>query len=275
MMFGISRPTIGLISYVRQLLWTRGRFDSRKLTLTASLAGVYALFRFLPLSIFIGGRGTLTAGGMFIPVLAVLLGPAYGVLAIFIGSLVGFLSPNNPVRFGGIDFLPGTLNFLLVSLVIRGRRTSSALLMIGVILSFVAIPHTVVFVGRDLGSPPIPYFWLHLVALFLLLSPLTRNLGTKLSTESYSNIGYALALAALTGTMIEHLTGGVLFAVFFPSIADVSWRFIYLAYPVERAAIVAGAVLVCSPVLRNLRIIKQSMIFEKARSMLPSRRVEQ
>ncbi len=250
-------------------------FDSRKLTLTASLAAAYGLFRLLPISIFIGGTGTITASGMVIPILAFLLDPAYGVIAILVGTLIGFLSPQtNPVRFAGLDFFPGTLNFLLISLAIRGRRKYASLLMVGIIVAFIAMPHTVIFVGADLGSPPVPYFWLHLVALFVLLSPLSRGLVTRLSSENYSNIGSAIAVAALAGTMAEHLTGGILYALFFPTRAGLLWRLFYLAYPVERAAIVVGAVLVCLPVLRNLRIIKQSMIFEKARSMLPSRKGE-
>jgi len=239
------------------------RFDTRKLALTATLAGIYAVFRLIPLSKFVGLPGTLTASGMAVPILALLLDPALGILAIIIGTVIGFVSPNNLVRFAGLDFLPGAVNLLIVSL---------ALLFLGVILAFIATPHTTVFVGSDLWSPPLPYFWLHLAAFFLLISPLSKNIPVRLSSERYRDVVIAIATVAFAGTMAEHLTGGVLFAVFYPSLAEASWRFIYFPwYPIERAVMVAGAVLVCSPVVRNVRSIRESVVLERILSKISRR----
>jgi len=248
------------------------RFDTRKLALTATLAGIYAVFRLIPLSKFVGLPGTLTASGMAVPILALLLDPALGILAIIIGTVIGFVSPNNLVRFAGLDFLPGAVNLLIVSLAIRGRRGMTSLLFLGIILAFIATPHTTVFVGSDLWSPPLPYFWLHLAAFFLLISPLSKNIPVRLSSERYRDVVIAIATVAFAGTMAEHLTGGVLFAVFYPSLAEASWRFIYFPwYPIERAVMVAGAVLVCSPVVRNVRSIRESVVLERILSKISRR----
>jgi hypothetical protein len=56
-------------------------------------------------------------------------------------------------------------------------------------------------------------------------------------------------VAAFIGTMLEHAMGGILFASLFGSVAQSSWPFIFLVYPIERAVLVLGAVLVCTPLL--------------------------
>lgn len=248
------------------------RFTPRKLALTASLAAVYTVFRLIPVSKFLGLQGFLTANGMVTPILGFLLDPSYGLLAVFIGTIVASFAPWNPLRFGGLDFLPGTLNLLVVSLAIRGRRIEAGFIFIAVIVAFTLTPFTRVFVGTNLLSPPVPYFWLHLVALVLLLSPLSADLGNQLRSGSYADVGTAIAIIAFAGTMIEHLTGGILFAFFFGPGALKFWPGIYLIYPIERAVIVAGAVLLSSPVVRMVRTQVQGTILEKTRLTLPWRK---
>jgi hypothetical protein len=49
--------------------------------------------------------------------------------------------------------------------------------------------------------------------------------------------------------MLEHVTGGILFASLVGPGALKAWPFIFLVYPFERAIIVLAAVLVCTPLL--------------------------
>ena len=74
----------------------------------------------------------------------------------------------------------------------------------------------------------------------------------------------AIGVLAFAGTMIEHIEGGMLFALFFPTTAPGLWRFIYLAYPIERVITVIGAVLVCPPVLRGLQRSLDLQILRKS-----------
>lgn len=232
---------------------TISRSTLRKLTLTASLAAVYTVFRAIPISKLIGISGTITAAGMVAPIIGILLEPAYGTVAVFIGTMIASLEPGNPLKFYGLDFLPGALNVTIVSLAFRGRKIEATLMFLVMLGLFVINPYTRLFVGSGLDSPPIPYLWMHLVALVVLLSPLTSNLKTKLTSNNYRSALVAVAALAFAGTMIEHLTGGVLFASIVGKGAVAAWPVIFLAYPVERTVLLVGATLICTPLVLVLK----------------------
>src|SRR5205809_3880683 len=162
--------------------------DTRKLTLTATLAAVYVIFRAIPVSRLIGISGSITAAGMIAPVIGILLEPAYGITAVFTGTMVASLFPWNPLIFGGLDFIPGALNVTLVSLAVRGRRIEATLMFLVMIGLFFINPYTSIFVGSALLSPPIPYLWMHLAALIVLVSPLSKNLALRIGSHHYANL---------------------------------------------------------------------------------------
>jgi hypothetical protein len=233
------------------------------ITLTASLTALYVIPRTLYLDRLIGVSGSITFSGIITPVLGLFLAPSYGIFAVFIGTMIAAFIPGSAgtLKFGGLDFLGGALNVALISLLVRGRRTQAILLYVATMGLFIINPNTEIFVGSNfpnlpapfqwlrIPSPPVPYLWLHLVALAVLVSPLTRNLGDRFSFGSRRQAAAAVLVAAFTGTMLEHMTGGILYASLFPSVALKSWPFIFLVYPFERAVIVLGAVLVSTPLL--------------------------
>jgi hypothetical protein len=240
---------------------TNHRSGLRKLTLTASLAAVYTIFRAIPISSLIGISGSITAAGMIAPVLGILLEPAYGIVAVFTGTMVASLFPWNPLKFYGLDFLPGALNVTLVSLAVRGRRTEATMMFLVMIGLFTINPFTSIFVGTGLLSPPIPYLWMHLAALVVLVSPLSKDLAARLSSHHYASLVRPVAVLAFTGTMLEHLTGGLLFATVVGKGALKFWSVIFLAYPIERTILVIGASLICATLLSLLRptIVEKSL----------------
>ena len=67
-----------------------------------------------------------------------------------------------------------------------------------------------------------------------------------------TGVAGAVVVLAFTGTMIEHLTGGVLYAAWLGKGAVTFWPAAFIAYPGERMVLVAGAILICTPVLRIL-----------------------
>lgn len=233
----------------------------RKLTLTASLAAVYTIFRAIPISSLIGISGSITAAGMIAPIIGILLEPAYGIVAVLIGTGVASFLPWNPFNFYGLGFLPGALNVALVSLAVRGRRTEAVMLFIIMLGLFTINPFTTIFVGSNLLSPPIPYLWMHLIALIVLVSPLAKDLGRRLTAAHYTSLVRPVAVLAFTGTMIEHVTGGILFATVLGKVALRSWPVIFLAYPVERVILVVGATVICSSLLRLLKptVVRESL----------------
>ena len=194
---------------------------------------------------------------MVAPIIGILLEPAYGTVAVFIGTMIASLEPGNPLKFYGLDFLPGALNVTLVSLAFRGRKVEATLMFLLMIGLFIINPYTRLFIGSGLDSPPIPYLWMHLLALLVLISPLTSNLKTKLTSSNYRSVLISVAALALAGTMIEHLTGGVLFASVVGKGAIAAWPTIFLAYPVERIVLLVGATLICTPLVR---ILKQTIL---------------
>ena len=242
--------------------------DLRKLTLTASLAAIYTIFRAIPISRLIGISGSITAAGMVVPIIGVLLEPSYGIATVFVGTLIASLFPWNPLKFYGLDFLPGALNVALVSMAVRGRRMEATLMFLAVIGLFLINPFTRPFVGTHYLSPPIPYLWLHLIALLLLISPLSRNLGERVRSGNYRSVLIGVIVIAFAGTMIEHLTGGILFAAVVGRGALALWPLIFLAYPIERAILVLGAVLICTPVIGVIRVTVRERISSGVRPEL-------
>src|SRR5881296_4489559 len=200
----------------------KASFDTKRITLTASLAALYIIPRTIPLDRLIGISGAITFSGIITPVLGVFLAPSYGILAVFLGTMIAAFIPGSAgtLKFGGLDFLGGALNVALISFLVRGRRTEATFMYLASLGLFVINPNTEIFVGSNfpslpipfqwlsLPSPPIPYLWLHLVALALLVSPLTRNLGDRFSFGSRRDLAKAVLVVAFIGTMIEHVKIG-------------------------------------------------------------------
>lgn len=233
--------------------------DTRKLALTAALAAIYTIFRLIPLSKLIGISGFITASGMVIPIIAILIEPEYGVLVVIIGTFIGSLSPFNSLRFAGLDFVPGAIYLLIASLAVRGKIYQAGAVLLSIIALFSITPNTRIFVGA-FASPPLPYFWLHLVALVLLASPLSRNIPKWLQSKNYARVAASVGIVGFAGTMAEHLSGGILYALFLGPGVLTLWPVIYLVYPVERTLIVAGAISVCTPFVLNSFALRERIL---------------
>jgi hypothetical protein len=254
------------------------------ITLTASLTALYVIPRTLILDRLIGISGNLTFSGIITPVLGVFLAPSYGIFAVFVGTMIAAFIPGSAgaLKFGGLDFLGGALNVALISFLVRGRRIEATLMYVAIIGLFIINPNTEIFVGTNLPrlpspynglslpSPPIPFLWLHLIALVVLVSPLTRNLLDRFRFGSRRDLAKAVLIVSFIGTMIEHLVGGILYAsIVGGAVALRSWPFIFVAYPFERAAIVLGAVLVCTPLLLASRDLISRFHLREAKTTQP------
>src|SRR5437879_7097393 len=127
------------------------RFDTKRITLTASLTALYIIPRTIPLDRLIGISGAITFSGVITPVLGVFLAPSYGILAVFLGTMIAAFIPGSAgtLKFGGLDFLGGALNVALISLLIRGRRTEATLMYVATLGLFVFNPNTEIFVGTS------------------------------------------------------------------------------------------------------------------------------
>src|SRR5260370_13945775 len=261
----------------------KDRFAPRMIALTASLTALYVIPRPIILDRLIGINGAITFSGIITLVLGAFLAPSYAIFAVFVGTMIAAFIPGSAgtLKFGGLDFLGGALNVALISFLVRGRRTEATFMYVATLGLFVINPNTEIFVGSsfprlpipfqwfNLPSPPIPYLWLHLVALAVLVSPLTRNLRDRFCFGSRRDLAKAVLVVAFIGTIIEHVTGGLLFASLFRSVALCSSPFIFLVYPFERAVLVLGAVVVCTPLLLRSRDLIARFHLREATTVLP------
>jgi len=233
------------------------RVSTTKLVLVASMSALYFVFRLIPTFPNLGVPGaTFKAGDMVAPLYGIILGPIFGSLAVIVGTLLGFLGA--PPIFLGFDFLPAAACTAIVGLAVQGRRLLGAILYLALILLFLALPYTSIFIV--VGGYQVPFVWLHLLGLALYVSPLTSR-AVRLVTRDWTQYagrvqGYfgrqfsAVLVLALSGTLAQHAMGGILTqfvtGLHFNSIPGphgryVSWQafwtIVFWAYPFERTII--------------------------------------
>ncbi len=241
------------------------RSRSVELALTASLAAFYVAFRVIPTFPMFGVPGaTFRFGDMVAPLYGILLGPLLAPLAVAIGTIVAFSTGAPPV-FLGLDFLPASVSAAIVGLISRGRRKEAFLMDLGLLVTFMALP----FAPGPIrvGTASVPYVWLYVVALALLVSPLTKW-ASNVVLQDWRRISKQTILAvlslALIGALAQHVTGGVLtqavFGLYFHKLPgrfptwQAFWTFLFPVYPFERAVIAIIATFIAVPAILILKV---------------------
>jgi hypothetical protein len=249
--------------------------STRRLALTATFSALYIVFRAIPTFPNVAIPGTaFKAGDIIAPLYGILLGPFLGPLAIVIGTVGGYFTVAPPVLLG-FDFLPGSVCAAVVGFLVRGKRLAVTTLYTGLLLVFILLPFTAVFI-RVVGVA-IPYNWLHIVGLGLLVSPLagyavrtissTKDIGERTGTETRFSFGgkqfLSILVIAFIGTLAQHLMGGILteavIGLNFHGVPgrfaswSAFWTFVFLVYPVERSLIAILAALLATPVILALK----------------------
>ncbi len=254
-----------------------------ELSLVASLSALYLTFRLIPTFPMFGIPGaTFRAGDFLAPLYGILLGPLLGPLAIAIGTVAGFATGAPPV-FLGLDFLPGTSCAAVVGLAIRRKQIESSILNSALILAFLLLPFTSVFI--QVGNFLVPYVWLHLAGVALLVSPISRKAAREI-TRDWTGYGgnpplfdrlrwwrsyfwqhfRAFLVLAFAGTLAQHVMGGILtqlvVGINFHSVPGGGryhswqdfWTFIFWIYPVERSIIALVSALLGSAAIVALKV---------------------
>ena len=239
--------------------------------LVASFSAIYIVFRSLPTYPMLGIPGaTFKAGDIVAPLFGVLLGPILGPLSITIGTFAAFSTGAPPV-FLGLDFLPAATSAAMVGLITRYRKKESILLNGAIILLFLSLPYTAFYI--QVGAYSVPFVWLHLVGLALLISPLSTKAAGKISIQLPSvihprlidlgrNLG-SLFVLSLIATLAQHLMGGILTQAVVGlnfnhvpgkySTWQAFWTFVFWVYPIERTATAIAAALLAAPVIVALK----------------------
>ncbi len=220
----------------------------------AIFSALYTIMRLIPTIPMLGIAGAFSLSDILAPIYGVLLGPYVGGLSVFLGTFLA-MAMGKPVTFMFLDFLPATINAIALGFLIKRKWGPVILLNAVLLLIFFLNPLTSLFIG------PFPFAWVHILAFIILLSPLSRKAVDWIDTLNPGDVTKGLGIIAFIGTMMQHLTGNLLFEVILGQINGVIsvdaypgiWSGIFLVYPWERLALVVFAVIVGTPLIRVLK----------------------
>ena len=239
---------------------------SNRTKITAFLivfSALYAILRPIPMGPMIGLSKPFSVSDFLAPLYGIILGPYVGGLSIIIGTFLGMAMGKGPV-FMGLDFLPAFVNTVAIGFLMKRKWAPVVVLNIVLLSAFILNPLTSLFIG------PVPFVWLHIVALLVLISPLGRSAGRWVETLKPKFLTAGLAILAFVGTMMQHLMGNLLYEVvlgqilnvFSPSdFATTIWPGAFVLYPWERLVLVILSVVVGVPLVRTLK--KSLLPFQK------------
>ena len=218
-------------------------------------SALYAALRPVPLGPMIGLSNSFSISDFLVPLYGIILGPYIGGLSVIIGTFLGMALGKAPY-FLGLDFLPAFVNTVAIGFLMKRKWAPVIVLNIVLLLAFALNPLTTLFIG------PVPFFWLHIVALAVLISPLGRKAGQWVETLKPDLLTAGVAVLAFVGTMMQHLTGNILTEVVHGQIvgdilpetySTIIWPSAFLAYPVERTVLVILSVVIGVPLISTIK----------------------
>lgn len=221
---------------------------------------LYAVLKLLSLFPVIGLPGRFfSAADVVTPVLGVILEPVVSGLAVTVGSYLA-LAVTGTTLFYGLDFVPALLDVLAVGLMIKGRRGVVAAMYAALLGLFIVHPNAqgfeVVKVSVLGGTLIVPFVWLHILSLLVLLSPLGRRAVSWTLELSTWRAAAGVAVLCLVGTTLQHVAGSFLFISVLGLPRQSLTRLFqaaFVVYPVERLTIVTLGTALGALVLKPLR----------------------
>jgi hypothetical protein len=219
-------------------------------TLAAVFSAIYVALRVVPTFSMIGISAQFTAGDFILTSIAIIAGLWSGTVSVLVGTVVAY--GIKPPVFFGLDFLPAAANVSIAALLLSGRRKAAQAIYILILVAFLASPYSLLY-----AYDHVPYVWLHLLALAVLLSPVAARIPSWVKRGGHHRVT-AFAVLAFVGTMAQHLIGSLLyeFTVGFvgglaPSGFAKIWRVIFFLYPEERLVIVAFSTILAAAIFRS------------------------
>jgi hypothetical protein len=236
---------------------------TKMIAIISIFTALYAVLRIIPTMPMIGASGNwFSVSDVVAPLYGIILGPLTGGLSIIIGTFVA-MAMGRPVSFMFLDFLPATVAAVSLGLIIGRKWMPVIALNIVLLVAFLIHPNTSIFVNVPLSGAtiPLPFAWLHIIAIAILISPLGRKAVKWVTTLTPTKVATGIAILVFIGTMMQHLTGNLLFETImaqpiggipvegYPDI----WASIFFVYPVERIILVIVATIIGTPLLRILK----------------------
>jgi hypothetical protein len=236
---------------------------TKQIALIAIFSALYSVIRLIPMGPMIGLSTTFSVADCLAPVYGIVLGPFTGGASIIIGTFLA-MAYGKPVIFLGLDFLPAFVNAVAIGFLMRKKWIPAIILNVALLAIFIANPLTTQFFNIPIGAStiPVPFYWLHIVALVVLISPLGYKAGPWVKTLKPTHIIAGVAILAFIGTMMQHLTGNILTEVVSTQItgalkpetlSTIIWPAAFVLYPWERLTLVILAVIVGVPLVKALK----------------------
>jgi hypothetical protein len=237
--------------------------NTKSIAAIAVFAALYAVVKLIPMGPMIGLSGTFSVADCLAPIFGIILGPYIGGSSVVLGTFLSFAF-GRPVNFMGLDFLPAFVNTVAIGFLMRKKWIPAIVLNVALLAIFMANPLTVWFFNVPFGSTTIsvPFFWLHIVALGVLISPLGLKAGGWVKSLKPALVGAGVAILAFVGTMMQHLTGNILTEVVRTQLTGIMtpatlttivWPGAFVLYPWERLALVIMSVIVGVPLIKALK----------------------
>jgi uncharacterized membrane protein len=231
--------------------------NTKAIAAIAIFAALYAALRIIPTVPMIGTGATFHLSDILAPLFGILLGPYVGGISIIIGTFAA-IGLGTPAPFFGLDFLPAFVVAVSLGFLVRRKWLPVVILNAVLLVAYAVNPLTSNFINTPWGT--VPYLWMHIAAFLVLVSPLGRKAGKWIGSAKTPMITAGFVILAFVGTMMQHLTGGILYEVVLGQITHTVpasaysgiWNIVFYIYPWERLALIAGAVLVGVPVTRAL-----------------------
>ena len=227
---------------------------TKQIALLTIFTALYIVLRFIPFSMLIGPTGGfLSLSDFLAPIYGILLGPYFGGLSVALGNFAA-IGLGRPMTFYGLDFLPDFMAAISTGFLSQGKRSKWAIVVainLALLGIFLVNPLTVSLIAS------IPFAWLHIAALIVLISPLSLMAAKWLQTLDRAKLVAGVAIFAFVGALIQHLTGNILFEVVlgqltgsipaaaYPGI----WTSVFLVYPIERTILIISATIIGTPLL--------------------------
>jgi hypothetical protein len=234
----------------------------------AVFSALYGVIRLIPLGPMIGLSASFSVSDSLAPLYGIILGPLTGGISIIIGTFIAMALGKAPV-FLGLDFLPAFVNAVALGFLVKRKWKHAILLNLVLLIIFLLSPYSLLLTEIPIGTGTLtfPFVWLHVIALLVLISPLRSKALTWLETLKTAYLPWGLAIVAFIGTMMQHLTGNLVFELTWGApIGGLTaegfqgiWTIAFFAYPVERAVLVLITVLVGVPMVR---ILKKSLFID-------------
>ena len=228
----------------------------------AIFSALYGVIRLVPLGPMIGLSASFSVSDSLAPLYGIILGPFTGGISIVLGTFLAMALGKAPV-FLGLDFLPALVNAFSLGLLAKRKWKPVVVLNVALLVIFLIVPYSLLLVEVPLGASAFvfPFVWLHVVALIVLISPLRSIAISWIENLKATYLPWGLAIVAFIGTMMQHLTGNLVFELTWGQpIGGLTtegfhgiWTVAFFAYPIERAVLVLITALVGVPLVRILK----------------------